>query len=101
MAKELMKQNNDKSDYKIASGKLYHHCDLSRLSFRTTADIEDECAHLGQGRAMDALRFGIGIKHDGYNLYVLGSTGIGKNTTVKKILARNPRRLNHHLTGVT
>ncbi len=87
MAKELMKQNNDKSDYKIASGKLYHHCDLSRLSFRTTADIEDECAHLGQGRAMDALRFGIGIKHDGYNLYVLGSTGIGKNTTVKKILA--------------
>lgn len=82
-----MKQNNVKSDCKIASGKLYHHCDLSRLSFNTTADIEDACAHLGQGRAMDALKFGIGIKHDGYNLYVLGSTGIGKNTTVKKILA--------------
>ena len=37
---------------------------------------------------MDALKFGIGIKHDGYNLFVLGSTGLGKNTTVKKILAK-------------
>jgi predicted ATP-dependent protease len=35
---------------------------------------------------MGALKFGIGIKHDGYNLFVLGSTGLGKNTTVKKLL---------------
>jgi lon-related putative ATP-dependent protease len=28
------------------------------------------------------------MKHDGYNLFVLGSTGLGKNTTVKKLLAK-------------
>ncbi len=77
-----MKQNN----FKLAVDNLYNRCDLSKLSFSTTSDLDDY-AHLGQDRAMDALKFGIGIKHDGYNLFVLGSTGLGKNTTVKKILA--------------
>lgn len=79
-----MKQDSLKLDVE----SLYHSCNLSRLPFKTTADLEDECDHLGQKRAMDALKFGISIKHDGYNLYVLGSTGLGKNTTVKKILAK-------------
>ncbi len=83
-----MKQNNDTNDFKLAVENLYHSCDLSQLSFKTTADIEEDCEHLGQERAMDALKFGIGMKHDGYNLFVLGSTGLGKNTTVKKLLAK-------------
>ncbi len=82
-----MKQNNDQNNFKLAVESLYHSCDLAKLSFHTTADLEHDYPHLGQDRAMDALKFGIGIKHDGYNLYVLGSTGLGKNTTVKKILA--------------
>jgi len=83
-----MKQNNDTNNFKLAVENLYHSCDLSQLPFKTTADIEDDCEHLGQERAMDALKFGIGMKHDGYNLFVLGSTGLGKNTTVKKLLAK-------------
>lgn len=82
-----MKQNNDQNNFKLAVESLYHSCDLAKLPFHTTADLEHDYPHLGQDRAMDALKFGIGIKHDGYNLYVLGSTGLGKNTTVKKILA--------------
>ena len=83
-----MKQNNDQNNFKLAVESLYHRCDLSQLSFKTTADIEDVSEHLGQERAMGALKFGIGMKHDGYNLFVLGSTGLGKNTTVKKLLTR-------------
>ncbi len=83
-----MKQNNDQNNFKLAVESLYQSCDLAQLSFKTTADLEDDCEHLGQERAMDALKFGIGIKHDGYNLFVLGSTGLGKNTTVKKLLAK-------------
>ncbi len=82
-----MKKNNDKNSLKIALENLYQHCDLSHLSFNTTADMGKDYPHLGQERAMDALKFGIGMKHDGYNLFVLGSTGLGKNTTVKKLLA--------------
>jgi lon-related putative ATP-dependent protease len=83
-----MTNNKKQENRKLAVESLYHSCDLSQLSFQTTAELQDEHEHLGQKRAMDALKFGIGIKHDGYNLFVLGSTGLGKNTTVKKILAK-------------
>lgn len=83
-----MDQNSDQDKLKLGVESLYHHCDLSRLSFNTTAELEDDLTHLGQDRAMDALKFGIGMKHDGYNLFVLGSIGLGKNTAVRKILDR-------------
>jgi len=83
-----MRNTKKQDDLRLVVESLYHSCDLSRLSFKTTADLEGEYEHLGQKRAMDALKFGVGIKHDGYNLFVLGSTGLGKNTTVKKILAK-------------
>jgi lon-related putative ATP-dependent protease len=83
-----MVENNEQANLRLAVESLYHSCDLSQLSFQTTADLHDDHEHLGQKRAMDALKFGIGMKHDGYNLFVLGSTGLGKNTTVKKLLAR-------------
>jgi lon-related putative ATP-dependent protease len=83
-----MAENYEQDNLRLAVESLYHSCDLSQLPFQTTADLQDDNEHLGQKRAMDALKFGIGMKHDGYNLFVLGSTGLGKNTTVKKLLAR-------------
>ncbi len=53
---------------KLAVERLYQRCDLSHLTFNTTAELEDSCEQLGQNRAMDALKFGIGMKQDGYNL---------------------------------
>ena len=35
---------------------------------------------------MDAVRFGAGIRHDGYNLFVLGPSGMGKRSLVKQLL---------------
>ena len=37
-------------------------------------------------RAMDAVRFGAGIRHEGYNLFVLGPAGIGKRSMVRQLL---------------
>lgn len=65
---------------------LYHACDMSTLKFKTTVDLEDSKEIIGQDRALEALDFGIGIKHDGYNLFVSGSTGLGKHTIVKQLL---------------
>lgn len=77
----------------LSAERLYHACDLSPLAFTTTSDLEVLSEHLGQSRAMDALKFGIGMKHEGYNLYVLGSTGLGKNTTVKELLQAEATQL--------
>ncbi|HEY9053086.1 MAG TPA: Lon-like protease helical domain-containing protein, partial [Gammaproteobacteria bacterium] len=66
--------------------KLYQKCQLDDLPFNTTGELDDLREQLGQARAMAALSFGVGIKHEGYNLYVLGSTGLGKHTTVASLL---------------
>ena len=65
---------------------LYHACDISTLTFKTTDELETSKEIIGQDRALEALKFGVGIKHDGYNLFVSGSTGLGKHTIVKHLL---------------
>ncbi len=37
-------------------------------------------------RAIDAAHFGIGMRHAGYNLYVMGRTGSGKHTLIRQLL---------------
>jgi len=65
---------------------LYHACDMSTLTFKTTDDLEESKEIIGQDRALEALNFGVSINHDGYNLFVSGSTGLGKHTLVKHLL---------------
>ena len=69
--------------------KLLHHpCDPGQFKFESTADLEDLAEIIGQMRAMDALRFGVSIRHEGYNLFVLGPSGMGKRTAVRQFLGK-------------
>jgi predicted ATP-dependent protease len=68
--------------------QLYQPCDLSQFAFQTTAELDDLTEIIGQMRAMDAIRFGTGIHHDGYNLFVLGPSGVGKNSMVRRFLKK-------------
>jgi lon-related putative ATP-dependent protease len=65
---------------------LYHPCDLSELAFTTSADLEPLSASIGQERAMEAIEFGVGMDHEGYNLYLMGSAGLGKHALIESIL---------------
>ena len=47
---------------------------------------------LGQERAVDAARFAIGIKHDGYNVFALGPKGIGKQTILRELFEREAKQ---------
>ncbi len=71
--------------------QLYQSCDPGQFDFQTTADLEDLTEIVGQVRAMDALRFGAGIRHEGYNLFVLGPAGIGKRSMVRQFLDKKAR----------
>ena len=68
--------------------QLHHFCDPEQFGFQTTADLEDMTEIIGQMRAMDAVRFGAGIRHDGYNLFVLGPSGMGKRSMVRQFLEK-------------
>ncbi|HEY0665230.1 MAG TPA: AAA family ATPase [Gallionella sp.] len=67
--------------------QLHHPCDTAQFGFDTTAELEDLTEIIGQMRAMDAVRFGTGIRHDGYNLFVHGPSGLGKRSMVRQFLA--------------
>lgn len=73
---------------RVETHRLYRVCDPAGFDFETTADLEDLPAIIGQPRAVDAVRFGMGIKHEGYNLFVQGRNGIGKHTSVSEFLER-------------
>ncbi len=68
---------------------LYKKCDLSALKLSSSADLESLDEIIGQERALKAIDFGLTIGHKGYNLFVLGSEGIGKTALVKKLLKKN------------
>ena len=67
---------------------LHRHTDPARLGFKTTAEIEPLNEALGQERALEAIRFGIGMVQDGYNMFALGPDGIGKHRMVRQFLER-------------
>lgn len=55
----------------LSPEQLYRAFDPATLPFETTADLPDGQEIIGQQRAIDAIRFGIGIHHQGYNLFAL------------------------------
>ena len=71
---------------------LHRRCDPSLLPFETTAELGDIAGPVGQQRAVEAVRFGIGIRAEGYNLFALGPTGTGKSSIVRHFLAQAAER---------
>lgn len=65
---------------------LCHRCDGSGFTFATTAELEPLDAVLGQDRAEAAIEFGVGMKSEGYNLFAMGSEGIGRHAIVRRYL---------------
>jgi len=74
------------SKYRLTGNQLYRACDRSQFRFETTADLETLGTAVGQERALDAIAFGVDMAHDGFNLYVMGSTGLGRHTFVREAL---------------
>ena len=66
---------------------LFRVCSADIFPFETTAELEDLKVVLGQPRAVEALRFGIGIQQDGYNIFALGPEGTGKHSIVGKFFS--------------
>lgn len=77
----------DNTDIKgLAPSQLSWRCDPAQFDFETTDELPDLDAFVGQTRALDAIRFGISIRREGYNLYALGPPGVGKRTIVESFL---------------
>ena len=74
----------------LTSRELRYTCDPALFRFPTTADLAPLDSIIGQERAVDALKLGLGIKDakNRYNIYVAGDPGTGKMSAVEHFLGR-------------
>lgn len=67
---------------------LYTPCDPHQFSFETTAELEELTQIIGQTRAQQAVDFGVDIQREGYNVFAMGPSGMGKHAMVRDALER-------------
>ena len=65
---------------------LRKECDASVMRCKTTQEVVPLREIIGQERAVRALKFGLGIRDQGFNIYVAGYPGTGRKTAVKNFV---------------
>ncbi len=73
---------------RVAPEQLKRRMDPNSLPFQTTAEIQPLIGTIGQPRAIDAIEFGLEIDTHGYNLFLSGNTGSGRESTILDYLAQ-------------
>ncbi|MBF0215506.1 MAG: AAA family ATPase [Candidatus Omnitrophica bacterium] len=71
---------------KLTPKDLKSVCDPSSFPFKTTDDYDFEYEPLHQERGVKGIEFALNVKSEGYNLFVCGPSGTGRNTLVKKLV---------------
>lgn len=72
---------------KLKASELKKLCDPAVFPFKTTEDYEFESEPVHQSRGTSAIDFGLNVKSDGFNLFVCGCPGTGRNTQVVKAVS--------------
>jgi lon-related putative ATP-dependent protease len=70
----------------LPAERLRKVCDASFMRCETTQGLAPLREIIGQERAVRALKFGIGIRERGFNIYVAGYPGTGRTTAVKNFV---------------
>jgi len=70
----------------LTAQQLRCFCEQAEFTFTTTKEVPDFDGIVGQDRAIAALSFAVEIDKPGYNMYLMGSTGLGKHTLLNRFL---------------
>ncbi len=68
-------------------------CRSASFPFKTTDNLKPLTAFLGQERAQTAIRYALAMEQRGYNVYAVGTDGLGKRTLVLRFLEEHARAL--------
>ncbi len=71
---------------KLPIEKLRNVCDTNFMHCDSTKDLVPLSEIVGQDRAVRALKFALGIKSHGFNVFVAGYPGTGRKTAVKSFV---------------
>jgi lon-related putative ATP-dependent protease len=78
----------DIKEREVPLAELRHASDPAGFPFQTTEELTPREEVIGQARAVKAIEFGLSIKNHGYNIFVSGIPGTGRNSIVKAIVKR-------------
>lgn len=81
-------QDSIQARLSIPVDQLTTHIDETTLGFTTTQEVAPLEGTIGQDRALTALDFGLDVDAPGYNIFVAGSPGSGRNTTLSNVLRK-------------
>ncbi len=77
----------------VPAKQLRFHLDASTLPFETTSSLEPPKEKiLGQERASDAIKFGMGMKTSGYHIFIAGPAKAGLTYTARSYLEDQARK---------
>ncbi len=71
---------------KLTAKEVRRVCDPNTLGFESTEGLKPVQTIIGQSRALEALKFGLGIQNSGFNIYAAGLPGTGKMTAIGAFL---------------
>jgi len=66
--------------------QLRWRCDPASLRYDTSKGVEPDDVIIGQERAVNAIKLGLEVQRQGYNIFISGLAGTGRTTTVKHLL---------------
>lgn len=70
----------------LESGQLYTVTRLDDLAFTHTGELPDIDECFAQPRAVEALRFGLGMPHIGFNLFVIGDSDSRRHALARQMV---------------
>ena len=68
--------------------RLTTHIDETSLGFTSTREMAPLDGTIGQERALKALDFGLDVDAHGFNIFVAGAPGSGRNTTLASVIGK-------------
>ncbi len=75
----------------LSADQLRNYCDPDTFSFQTTDDLSPLQGTVGQDRGVSALQFGFDIKTSGFNLFVAGPSGTGRDSSVNAFVCEQAK----------
>lgn len=69
--------------YKLDYTQLKKSCNIDEFNFETIDQLPTLEGIIGQDRAEESMKFGLGVDHPSYNIYISGSRGTGRTSYAK------------------
>lgn len=81
----------ERGEHELHPDELRRACSASQLGFELTSELTSAPVTVGQDRAVDAIQLGIAMRSAGFNLFVVGPGGTGRNSLARSFIESTAR----------